>query len=192
MEYTNVYRWISQEKQHRDFLMAITQPMTARQIARKTGIPVDTCSCLIARFSDQGLLTCLNPAQRNSRLYWITGLGAKCKNQLYQDLDLCYKKFDVSDTDWQLYGWVCFKHRSAVIRTLSCPMQPSEIKRFLRIHHPNMKISANNVRDVIKLLLAKNIVRPVKIRKKAHLRYELTDLGNQLRKLLLQAQAGSW
>ena len=172
--------------------MAITQPMTARQIARKTDIPVDTCSGLTAKLLDQGLLTCLNPAQRNSRLYWITGVGAKCKNQLCQDLDLCYKEFDVSNTDWQLYGWVCFKHRSAVIRTLSCPMQPSEIKRFLRIHHPNMKISANNVRDVIKLLLAKNIVRPVKIRKKAHLRYELTDLGNQLRKLLLQAQAGSW
>jgi len=171
--------------------MAITQPMTARQIARKIGIPVDTCSCLIAKLSAQGLLTCLNPLQRTSRLYWITGLGAKCKNQLYQDLDLCCKKFDVSDTDWQLYGWVCFKHRSAVTRTLSCPMQPSEIKRFLRIHHPSVKISANNIRDVIRLLLTKNIVRPVKVEKKTHLRYELTDLGNQLRKLLLQAQAGS-
>jgi len=190
MKYTDVYPWISQEKQYRAFIMAITQPLTARQISRKTGIPVDTCSCLIAKLSDQGLLTCLNPEQRNSRLYWVTGLGAKCKNKLYQDLDLPRKELDLPDMDWQLYGWVCFTHRSAVIRTLSGPMQPSEIKRFLRVHHPDIKISSNNIRDVVKLLLSRNIVRPVKIRKKAHLRYELTETGRQLQRLLLQAQAG--
>ena len=67
-------------------------------------------------------------------------------------------------------------------------MQPAEIKRILRLHKPDIKISANNVRDIVQLFLAKEIVRPVKIRKKAHLRYELTDSGNKLRQLIIQAE----
>ena len=51
-----------------------------------------------------------------------------------------------------------------------------------------MKISANNIRDVIKLLLEKGIVQKVHIRKKAHPRYELTDSGIKLRELLIQAE----
>ena len=68
-------------------------------------------------------------------------------------------------------------------------MQPAEIKKVLRIRRPNVKISANNVRDIIKLFLARNIVSLVKIRKKAHPKYELTDLGTKLRQLLLRADA---
>ena len=166
------------------------QPLTAKQVGRKTGIPMDTCSYILAKFSVKGLSTCLNPEARNSRLYWLTTLGRACRKQLQQDLNLPHSEYDLPDVDWALYGWLCFSHRSAVIRTISCPMQPSEIKRFLRIHRPNIKISANNIRDIIKLLLARNIVRPVRIGKKAHLRYELTDLGNRFRQLLTQAQAG--
>ena len=51
-----------------------------------------------------------------------------------------------------------------------------------------MKISANNIRDVVKLLLEKGIVQKVQVRKKAHPRYELTDSGNQFRELLMQSE----
>jgi hypothetical protein len=163
------------------------QPSTAKQLARKTGIPVDTCSYLIVKCSDHGLFRCLNPKVRSSRLYWLTGLGDKCRRRLHRDLGLPHKELELPNVDWPLYGWVCFKHRSAVIRILSNPMQPSEIKRLLRIHQSSVKISANNIRDIVKLLSARKIARPVKVKKKAHLRYELTELGNQLRQLLLQA-----
>ena len=69
-------------------------------------------------------------------------------------------------------------------------MQPSEVKRVLRVHRPNIRISANNIRDVIKLLLEKGLVQKVFVRKKAHPRYELTDSGNQFRQLLMQAESG--
>jgi len=74
------------------------------------------------------------------------------------------------------------------MKTLTVPMQPSEIKRAIRKKKPGMKISANNIRDVVKLLLEKRIVQKVYIRKKAHPRYELTDSGNQFRELLLQSE----
>ena len=168
--------------------MALNQPLTAKQIARKTGIPMDTCSYTIAKFTAKDLVTCLNPEARNSRLYWITELGRQCRKQLHQDLNLPEKKYDLPSVNWPLYGWLCYSHRAAVIRTLVEPMQPSEIKRTLRCHRSSIKISANNVRDVVKLLLEKQIVQKVHVRKKAHPRYELTDSGKQFRQLLMQSE----
>ena len=136
-----------------------------------------------------GLLVCLNPKAQNSRLYWLTETGHHCCKKLYQDQSLSYRKPELPNIDWQLYGWICFNHRSAIIKTLTYPMQPSEIKRVFRMQGTPIKISANNIRDIVRLFLSRGIVRPVKIRKKAHLRYELTDLGIKLRQLLIQADA---
>ena len=170
--------------------MAIKQPLTAKQIGRRTGIPTDTCSYVMTKFAAKGLVICLNPKARNSRLYWITGVGRQCRRQLHQDLNLPEKAYDVLGVNWDLYGWVCYSHRAAIIRSMTSPMQPSEVKRVLRIHRSNMRISANNIRDVMKLLLEKGLVQKVFVRKKAHPRYELTDSGNQCRQLLMQAESG--
>ena len=189
MKNSNVYQWIMENENRKNILIAINQPLTAKQLSKKVGIPVDTCSYLIAKFTFKGLLTCLNPGAIKSRLYGLTEFGIRCRKQLYQILRLPHKEYNKPDINWHLYGWVNFNHRSAIIKILITPMQPAEIKRVLRIRRPNIKISANNVRDIIKLFLARNIVRAVEIRKKAHPRYELTDLGTKLRQLLLQADA---
>ena len=170
------------------FLIAISQPMTAKQISSRTSIPKNTCSHIIVQCSVQGLLTCLNPQQRNSRLYGLTSHGRRIRKRLCKGTNLPFKEYDQPDINWSLFGSVCFNHRSAVIRTMSGPMQPSEIKRVLRMHQSSLRISANNVRDIIKLLLSKDIVRSVKVKKKAHPRYELTELGVQLQRLLKRAQ----
>ncbi len=168
--------------------MTIKQPLTGKHIGRRTGIPIDTCSYVVAKLVTKGLLTCLNPEARNSRLYWLTDLGAQCRKKLHQDLALAYEEHDLPSIDWSLYGWICFSHRSIVMKTLAVPMQPSEIKRVIRKKKTGMKISANNIRDVVKLLLEKGIVQKVFVRKKAHPKYELTDSGNQLRELLIQSE----
>ena len=190
---SNINEWTAKEENRRRILISIKQPLTAKQISKKTRINLDTCSYVLGRFVSKGLSVCLNPDARNSRLYWLTDLGRSCQQRLRQELNLpeqAEKAYDLPSVNWELYGWVCFNHRSTVIKTISEPMQPSEIKRFLRIHHPRMKISANNIRDVIKLLLARKIVRPVRVKNRAHLRYELTELGHQIRQLLLNAQVG--
>jgi hypothetical protein len=95
---------------------------------------------------------------------------------------------DYPNLDWQLYGEVCFSHRAAVLKTLTQPMQPAHIKRRARFQDPTIRMSANNVRDVIRFLRSKRIVQPVELRKKAHPRYQLTDTGRQIQRLLLQAE----
>jgi len=185
---SNVYEWIKKEESRGKTLMVMNQPLTAKQIARKTGIPMDTCSYTIAKLTARGLLACLNPEARNSRLYWITEPGRQCRKQLHQDKNLPYKEYDLPSVDWSLYGWLCYSHRATVIRFLTEPKQPSAIKRTLRIYKPNVKISANNIRDVVRLFLEKGIVQKVFVRKKTHPRYELTEMGHKLRQLLIQSE----
>ena len=168
--------------------MTIKQPLTGRQIGTRAVIPIDSCSYVVAKLVTRGLLTCLNPEARNSRLYWLTDLGRQCQKRLHRDLALAYEEYDLPSIDWSLYGWICFSHRSIVMKTLTAPMQPSEIKRVIRNKKAGVKISANNIRDVVKLLLGKGIVQKLYAGKKAHPRYELTDSGSRLRELLVQAE----
>ena len=163
----------------------MTQPLTAKQISRKTGIPKDTCSYLLGKFAAKGIVTCLNPAARSSRLYWVTNIGRECQKRLCPDMPESTQ--DLPSVNWELYGWICFNHRAAVVRILTELMQPSEIKRRLRQIGSDVRISANNIRDIIRLFHEKKVVRKVSIRKKAHPRYELTNLGIQIQKLLNQA-----
>lgn len=186
---SKVYEWIEKEERRKKILTILKQPLTARQISRKTGIPTDTCSYTIAKLVDKGLLICLNPNARIGKLYWFTESGRQCCKRVYRDLNLAYVEDSLAEIDWELYGWICFNHRSAVIKTMTETMQPSEIKRTLRNRDPNIKISANNIRDIVKLFLSRGIVRPVEIRKKAHPKYELTELGSQLKQLLIKAES---
>lgn len=185
----HVYQWLTERNNRRKFLQAFGQPLTSRQISKKTGIPQGTCSYLITRLVDLGVLICLNPTAHTSRLYWLTRDGHGCRKKLDRMVGQSYQEPVWPDMDWHLYGWVCYSHRSAVIKALTVPMQPSEIKRVLRQQQSRLKISANNIRDIISLFRNKGIVQPVKARKKVFLRYELTGLGIKLRRLLIQAEA---
>ncbi len=128
-------------------------------------------------------LTCLNPQARRSRLYWVTAGGAAHSKRF------CAARCDHQPSiDWDLYGWVCYSHRAAILKALVRPLQPCEIKRKARSDNPSLRMSANNVRDVIRLFVGKGIVRCVPGKRRAHPRYELTALGDTLRTLLLRAE----
>ena len=172
-------------------MASISQPLTAKQIARRTGIDVDTCSYVLGKCAVRRFVTCLNPNARSSRLYWVTRLGQGCRKKLLRESAPhdTPQPYELPEVDWELYGWACFRHRGAVIKTLTRPMQPSEIKRILRVHGPRVRISANNIRDVMRLFLQRGIVQKVFVRKKAHPRYELTELGQRMQRLLSRAEA---
>ena len=189
MHNSETHKWIEKEENRKKILKSISQPCTSKQIARRTRIDMDTCSYVLGKFTARGLVTCLNPKARNSRLYYVTPLGRDCQRALHEDspADRPQVAHDIPSVNWDLYGWVCFSHRAAIIRILDSPMQPSAIKRRLRNTCPNVTISANNIRDIIRLFLAKGIVQKVTVRKKAYPRYELTETGTKLRQLLSMA-----
>ena len=188
MQTSNVYKWIIKEEIRKTIILSMRQPLTAKQISRRTRISVDTCSYVLGKFAVKAIGVCLNPKARNSRVYWVTELGQECQRRLHRKLSLPEKKYDVPSVNWELYGWVCYNHRAAIIRILTEPMQPTSIKRRLRNRNPDVKISANNVRDIIKLFLEKGIVQKVFVRRKVHPKYGLTELGCKLQRLLSRVE----
>ena len=166
-------------------VQAITQPMTATQLSRRLGVSANRCSKALVQLRSQKLVKCLNPKATRSRLFCLTKTGIHCR----QEMDIeNHVSHDVPAINWEVYATLCFSHRSEVMKTLSISMQPSEIKRRATFRTPGLKMSANNVRDVIRYLKSNGIVFPVKQAKKAHPRYQLTETGLQMRQLLLQAE----
>ena len=188
MQLSEAYQYIQQSQRRKVVLTAMTQPMTANQLARRTNLSRADCSQVQAELVIHNLVSCLNPLARRSRLYWLTDLGQRVRRRLCSDRSRASTLQIVSTIDWALYGQMCFTHRAAVVRALNEPLQPAAIKRRARVRQPQLRISANNVRDIIRLLAAWGVVRPVQVRRKAHARYELTDTGKAIQQLLDRAE----
>ncbi|MCH8149671.1 MAG: hypothetical protein IH987_17070 [Planctomycetes bacterium] len=169
-------------------MACMSQPLTAKQIARMTRIAFDACRDTVRDLAGRGCLVCLNPGARRSRLYWTTPLGDACRSRFCKAAAGQPQGHPVPQVDWNLYGSVCFSHRSVVIMTLAEPMQSAAVKRKARARDPTLRMSANNVRGVMQFLAAHGVVRPVRLGKKAHVRYELTDTGREIQKLLWRAE----
>lgn len=183
-----VYDWLSQGKRRKKIIAHLKQPMTAKQLAQITGIREDCCSYVLKELSAYRLVYCLNSGARRSRLYWLTNKCKQYQKKFLRTHGLPIYDYDFPIVDWELYGWVCYSHRAAITKAITEPMQPASIRRKIKQLFPNMKISANNVADILRLFLKERIVKPVNIPKKAFCRYELTELGNKLQALLCQAE----
>ena len=169
---------------------ALSQPMTVGQLARASHIDPDTCSRLLAELAAKDLVFCLNRTTGRHRLYWFTGLGLECRGLIDDSKPIAMLRQLFPTVDWHLYGAICFRHRAAVIKALRAPMKPAEIKRRLRLQQPDLRISANNIRDVIGYLKKQGVVRQVRLRRRGHPSCALTGVGEDLRRLLETADMG--
>lgn len=151
-------------------LKYLHRPLTGRQLAQKLDVDIDTTSRLLRRLRKRDLVECLNPEMRRGRVYARADV-------------------DPRRVDWSLYGWLSFSHRRAVLKALDRPRQPADVKRRARYLDPDIKMSANNARDVVYEFLEKGIVKPVRVRGKVHKRYELTEVGHELRELMLEGES---
>lgn len=169
----------------------MTLPLTVRQISRRTGLEFDPCRHAVRALVQDGLLRCLNVEARRSRLYWLTTQGQTVRGELTRSDEHGFPQQVMPSISWELYGWLCYRHRAAIIAALSTPLQPAAIKRRARARDPTLRMSANNVRDVIRLFLARGIVQAVRLGRSVHPCYELTAIGQSLRTLLLQAEVST-
>ncbi|MCI0624779.1 MAG: hypothetical protein L0387_24560 [Acidobacteria bacterium] len=189
MSLDHAHYWLIQSKRRIAILAGLDQPLTASQISRRTGFTLDSCLALLWGMVVFGILFHLNPSTRYNRLYWLTRLGIVCQRRLRQKLGLRQIAHRFPDTRWDLYSSVCYSHRSAVLKAMRGPMQAAEIRRRAHFQDPGLRMSANNVRDVMRYLLSKGIVRRVTIHRKRHPRYELTEVGMTFQDLLVGARA---
>ena len=183
-----VYDWLTQGERRKKIIAHLKQPMTAKQLAQRTGMREDCCSYVLQELSAYRLVYCLNSGARRSRLYWLTNKCKQYQKKILKTHRLPIYDYDFTIVDWKLYGWVCYSHRAAIIKAITEPMQPASIRRKIKQLFPDMKISANNVADILRLFLKERIIKPVNIPQKAFCHYELTELGNKLQTLLCQAE----
>ena len=188
MQPSEAYHYITRSKKRTRVLCHMDQPLTARQIAGKVGLSFDACRETVRDLALAGLVRCLNESARRSRLYWLTGGGMACQRQVCQFLGRAVPGHFYPAVDWNLFGWTCYSHRATIIKTLSQPLQPADIKRKARARQSSLRMSANNVRDVMRLFLAHGIVRAIQRKKRAHRMYELSETGLQFQELLRRAE----
>ncbi len=182
------YRRLMDKARLRGALARLHQPLTTLQLARREGLDLDRAGYLLWELSLHDLVTCLNRSARQSRVYWLTDQGARVQRHARNLLRLRPIEPDFPRVNWDTYGWSCFRHRSAIIKALDRPLRPVQIKRRARQRDQEVRMSANNVRDAIKLLLARGIVQSVAVPREPNPSYELTGSGRAIRDLLLRAE----
>jgi hypothetical protein len=182
--YEQTLNWLGQGERRMKVLLLLAMPMTAKQIAFNTKMSLDSCSYALWELEVYGLVHCLNRSARRSRVFGLTEKGRKCYTECCKRKNLKVSKPDFPEVDWNLYGWVCYSHRSAVLKAMSGVMQPVDIRRRAKYQNPEIRMSTNNVRDIIYQYIEMGIVRKVKIQKKAHSGYELTEVGMNLKRTI--------
>jgi DNA-binding transcriptional regulator GbsR (MarR family) len=174
-------------------LCSLKQPMTAKQLSKITNLSINQCSSAVYELAKSGLTECKNPAQRRSRIFFLTERGkiALINNNGHTP-QLC--NFPSDEQLWSNYGFICFSHRSAIIKTLpskNCtaikPMNAATIKRRAKFNNSELRMSANNVRDALKDLVARGIVNKSYARRDRYPHYYLSDSGEYFKKLLSKA-----
>ena len=188
MEFKYIFDWFIQSERRKEILVDFNQPLTATHIAQRTNISLDACLHVLWVLSLYNIVYCLNKDTRYNRVYWLTELGKRCQQKLREDKSLRPLARNFPSIPWNLFGSVCYSHRSTVIKTMHEPMQAAKVKRKALYQNSKLRMSANNVRDVMKYLLSKDIVRKVYVRRKRHPRYELTELGKEFKGLLISAK----
>ncbi len=166
-------------------LQGISQPRSVSQLASHLAMKRDRCSQMMRRARKTGLVVCVNSQSSRTRVYAPTAEGLMVLHS--QALPLASGPMD----DWRDFAFVASSHRRAVVLAMEGPMQAAAIKRRARYLDPTVRMSANNVRDVLGALLTQDIVREVWLRKRAHRRFELTAKGIRLQEQLRRAETTS-
>lgn len=170
----------SSDRRYAVVLDHLGDPSTPTQLSRRTGLSEDCVRSTLRRLGSSGLVTCVNPKAARLRVFALTARGYQRRKAL------CGRSAARTTRVFQrLYADVLYPHRRAVIRALSRPMQAAEIKRQAFRNDPSLRMSASNARDVLRYLLARGVVRKLRVPRSAYPRWELTDPGRRLREALL-------
>jgi len=187
MREEEVSQWVRRNEWRGRVLCALDQPMTASQVARRLSASRTSCSRTLRDLAEQRLTRCLNPGTGKSRLYGLTRRGVQARRELGGSA-LSSPKRDVPL--WALAGWVSFTHRSAILKALGPePAPASGIRHRACFRDSALRMSASNCRGVLKLFHGKGLVARELDPKLGLPLYALTDLGRDIQRLLLAAEA---
>lgn len=180
--------WISKSSVRPKVLLGLKQPMTARQLSKQTDHTLHNCKCALQEFRTKNLVKCINPVARRSRLYWLTDLGVLAQKRLCGQYGLGDWEYDFPNVPWDVYGWTCFSHRTAILKALKQPMSARKIKRIAYMEDETIRLPYSSVTLILRQFREKGIACLAEAGKKRDVKNELTDLGWKLRLLMTRAE----
>lgn len=186
--------WLRQGYRRQLLLCALYQPMTATQLsghvhlAHNKTARRDVVSDVLMELRDAHLIICVNPRARVSRLYWHSAQGAQCQAQLYAEKGIEQPSHDFEMEDWHAYGWVLFRHRQLILKSLTQPKRQWRIKDWMRKVAHQKRIGKEEICRILQGMVAKGIVHRFYACKEKHPRFELTRLGQQCLELVRRAE----
>lgn len=188
MKQQEAIAWLRKEGLREKIFCSIRQPLTATQLAKRLNIEKRVVSHHFRILSKYQLLTCLNPESSKGRLYWFSELGTRCHKKVMQSKARSRVSYELPEIDWILYASTCFEHRSPIIKAMEVPVSVSDIRRILVRRYSRIRISVNNIHDILQVFEAKGLVKRVLIRKRKRARYVLTETGEKFRELHVEAE----
>lgn len=179
-----IERWVAASPRRSLVVRIMNQPLTATQLARRCGLSRAACSRVLSDLAHFRLARCTNPSARRSRAYELTDAARRALGK-----SASLPTPGVTPDELSIFGWLCYRHRAAVVQALSRPMSPSEIKRRAQQRDATLRISSGNVRAVLRLLESRGVARRVRVGRFTYPQFELTPLGSGARELLASAES---
>jgi predicted transcriptional regulator len=76
------YGYVARGKQRRQVINAMERPMSVTQIKTKAGLSLSETSRVLRGFAKQRLATCITPEQLTGRIYTLTTMGKRIREEL--------------------------------------------------------------------------------------------------------------
>ncbi|HLC97355.1 MAG TPA: hypothetical protein VJC21_01060 [Candidatus Nanoarchaeia archaeon] len=76
------YGWVLKGSQRRKILLVMDKPKTPTLVKEQTGIKVSNVSDVLRAMSKRKLAHCLNPKEKQGRLYELTATGRVLRDEL--------------------------------------------------------------------------------------------------------------
>lgn len=188
MDLHEAYAWLLQGLRRQRALLALTQPLTVKQLAERIALRLQVASYVLYELEVYELVRCLSPSKRRNRVYGLTVLGLRCQRRLSTEAGLPLELYNCPVLDWEKYSDTCFSHRAAVIQAMQDAMQACEIRRRACRRLPWLRMSANNARDVLRELCQLGITSVLHPRHRSYPLYVLSSEGLLIQRLLRQAK----
>jgi hypothetical protein len=188
---TDASQWLRQGHERQRVFMALSQPLTAHQLALRLEKSRNAISECLRQLRIFRLAVCLNPSAHQSRVYTLTDEGRAHLALFAQEAGLSVPA--IPELAWDLYGDLCFRHRRAVLVTLRGRVRPPQVKRYALGNDPMLRMSVDNCREVLYWMVANGVVRAVRPRGSAFPSYELTEVGRRFQAVMRRgSDPGTW
>jgi len=149
-------------------------PRCAREIREMTGFQRKTVETILARATKAGIVRCITPRARQSRLYALTTLGRLMRLERVPESrhDRPYDE----EIPWDLYAWVqAGRYRRLALKHLRNRLRPRTLRQAIKADYE--RIGMTHVYGVLRELKVRALVL------ERDGTWALTALGRELRRL---------